>query len=75
MNENRKESNDQQRPSSWDILAGKVFIGLTRSKAAQDATLYKGGGNGRSAKEYLVRGGLAVPRTRHKHLLLALKRQ
>ena len=50
-------------------------MGLTRSKAAQDATLYKGGGNGRATKEYLVRGGLAVPRTRHEHLLLALKRQ
>ena len=50
-------------------------MGLTRSKAAQDSTLYEGGRDGRAAKEYLVGGGLAVPGTRHKHLLLALKRQ
>ena len=44
-------------------------------KAAQYPALNKGGGDGGAAKEDLVRGGLAVPRTRHKHLLLALKRQ
>ena len=48
---------------------------LTGGKAAQDPAMNEGGGDGGAAKEDLVRGGLAVPRTRHKHLLLALKRQ
>ena len=48
---------------------------LTWTKTAEDPTLNQGSRHGRSIKQYLIRGRLAVPGSGHQNLFISLQQK